>query len=117
MYLFTVPSGPPQGLTATPTNARTLVLTWRPPAEENRNGLIRGYTVNVTGVLSGQTQQFETEETWLTVESLHPYYSYNCSVAARTIGLGPFTYNVTAEMPEARKLYHVSCVPIVNSLQ
>ena len=63
MYLFTVPSGPPQGLTATPTNARTLVLTWRPPAEENRNGLIRGYTVNVTGVLSGQTQQFETEET------------------------------------------------------
>ena len=100
-YFFTVPSGPPQGLTAAPTNARTLVLTWRPPGEEERNGMIRGYTINVTGVLSGQTRQFETEDTRLTVESLHPYYSYNCSVAARTIGLGPFTNNVIAEMLEA----------------
>ena len=77
------------------------MLTWRPPAEEDGNGVIRGYTINVTGVLSGQTRQFETVEARLTVESLHPYYSYNCSVAARTIGLGPFTYNVTAKMPEA----------------
>ena len=100
-YLFTVPSGPPKSLIATPSDARTLVLTWRPPAEEDRNGVIRGYTVNVTGVLSGQVQQFETEETQLTVQHLHPYYSYNCSAAARTVGLGPFTNNVTAEMLEA----------------
>ena len=99
---FTVPSGPPQGLTATPANAWTLVLTCSPPAEEGRNGVITGYTGNVTVAITGSTWQFETAMTQFTVQSLHPHYSYNCSVASRTaIGLGPFTYNVTVEMPEA----------------
>ena len=99
---FTVPSGPPQGLTATPSDAWTIVLTWSPPAEEDRNGVIRGYTVNVTAAITGRTWQFETAMTQFTVQSLHPHYSYNCSVASRTaIGLGPFTYNITVEMPEA----------------
>jgi len=97
-----VPSGPPQALTATPSDAWTLILTWSPPAEEDRNGVIRGYRVNITEVTTGQAQMFETEELQLTVQSLHPHSSYYCGVAARTaIGLGPFVYNIRAEMPEA----------------
>ena len=99
---FTVPSGTPRGLSATPSDARTLVLTWSPPAEEDKNGVIRGYTVNITEVNTGRTWQLQTGNTWLTVQSLHPHYSYRCSVAARTaIGVGPYTYIATAELPEA----------------
>ena len=97
-----MPSGPPQSFTATPSDVQTLILTWSPPAEEDRNGVIKGYTVNITEVATGQTQVFETEQIQLTVQSLHPHSSYYCSVAARTAtGLGPFVYNIRAEMPEA----------------
>jgi len=38
--------------------------------------------------------------TSLTAESLHPYYSYNITVAAVTIGVGPFSAERTAQTSE-----------------
>ena len=97
-----VPSGPPERLTAITSDSRTLVLSWQPPAERERNGVILTYTINITDVLSGATSLFTTSATTYTVNNLHPYYVYHCSVAASTQeGRGPFTYRVPVEMPEA----------------
>ena len=35
------------------------------------------------------------------VDDLHPYYHYNVSVAATTVDIGPFSFQVKVHMPEA----------------
>ena len=35
------------------------------------------------------------------VDDLHPYYHYNVSVAAMTVDIGPFSFQVKVHMPEA----------------
>ena len=48
--------------------------------------------------------QFFINDTIFTVSDLHPFYTYRCTVAAETIGLGPFTAEQSIEMPEDGKL-------------
>ena len=55
----------------------------------------------VTEVETGATMTLFTEATSLTVTSLHPYYTYSCTVAAETTGLGPFSYPVEIQLPES----------------
>ena len=38
--------------------------------------------------------------TQLTVIDLHPYYTYKCSVAAETVGLGPYSTILTVQLDE-----------------
>ena len=38
--------------------------------------------------------------TQVTLQSLHPYYTYTCRVAAVTTGPGPYTGNLTIQLPE-----------------
>ena len=44
--------------------------------------------------------QLTSNSTALTAESLHTYYSYNITVAAVTIGVGPFSAESTAQTSE-----------------
>ena len=39
----------------------------------------------------------------LTISSLHPFYTYTFSVAANTVGLGPFSEPVNQQMPQDGK--------------
>ena len=62
-------------------------LSWSPPPEDQQNGDILGYTINVTQVapsLSEQPIRFETLELEFTVMSLHPAWVYEFSVSAET---------------------------------
>lgn len=43
---FTVP-GEAQDVRASPINSTALHVTWKPPQEKDRNGIIRGYHVHV----------------------------------------------------------------------
>ena len=46
--------------------------------------------------------------TTLSVPTLHPFYTYNCIVAAVTVGLGPYSTAVEVEMPEdGKQVYSV----------
>lgn len=47
--IFSVP-GDPQDVTAVAVNSTTVLVTWTPPAEKDRNGIIRGYHVHVQEV-------------------------------------------------------------------
>ena len=95
-------------------DASTLSLTWEPPSPEHRNGVILQYSVNVTHVETSSTQQSFTSSTSKVLTSLHPDYTYECSVAAETsVGRGPYRTQ-TIRMPEARE-YH-NCLIIYCSM-
>ena len=94
------PTALPENLIATPLNSRTLHITWQPPAEEERNGIIRRYIINIKELNSGDEYQLENASTEITVQDLHPFYRYSYSVAAETVALGPFTPASIIEMPE-----------------
>lgn len=61
------------------------------------------YTIRVTEIATGTTQEFSTGGTaiQLTVHSLHPFYSYMCRVAATTVDQGPFSTGIEVMMPES----------------
>ena len=99
-----VPTGPPQALEVQPENPTTLVLSWQSPAQENQNGIIVHYIVNITELETGRVLFFSAvSTTTLTVPVLHPFYNYTCIVAAVTIGVGPYSAPAVIQMPEDGK--------------
>ena len=81
--------------------ATSFRISWSPPPEEHHNGVIRHYTVNVTETETQRKLQFTTESTQITVTDLHPYYIYNCSVAAVTVAESPHSANIGVQTREA----------------
>ena len=94
-----------QQLQATALSSTSLVVSWQPPAEEERNGEILDYTVNVTAVQGrGDPRSITTVATSVEVAMLHPYTVYQCSVAARTtVGPGPPTSDVARTLEDGEE--------------
>lgn len=42
--------GDPQEVKATPLNSTSIHVSWKPPLEKDRNGIIRGYHIHVQEV-------------------------------------------------------------------
>ena len=104
---FSVPNGYPQNFEARAVSSRMFTLTWYPPNFEDRNGIIIGYTINLTNTRRNDTLLYSSNTTALTLSTLSPYTTYYCTVAARTsIGTGPFTAVLTLLTPQdGKKLY------------
>ena len=101
-----VPSGQPQGIVGTVLSSTRLQISWSPPLTGERNGVIRMYKINISGAETGQTDYMYTSDntTLKTLYSQHPYYHYDITVAAYTIGDGPFSHPaVRVHMLEAGK--------------
>ena len=89
--MHAVPSGTPtnvQGFTISSTSIR---LTWEPPQPGDQNGVIQVYNIIITEVVTGRMMYFREGgmDSILIVNLLHPYYTYQCSISAETIGPGP----------------------------
>ncbi len=85
---------------------RTVNITWQPPPEDQRNGLIQSYVVVVSEVAQDADAEhtLDTEELSAVVGGLHPYRLYNCKVAAVTsAGRGVFN-TTTKRLPEDGKV-------------
>ncbi len=82
-------------------------MSWQPPIPEKQNGKIVSYHVSVTEQETGQVFVVITKSTILSyvVKGLHPFYHYNCSVAAYTIGLGPSAHYVIQTMADGKQLF------------
>ena len=90
-FLLAVPLMP-SGLSAMALNSTAIEASWSPLEEEDINGVLLYYSLNVLEVVTGKTLSFETNVTQIVVTYLHPYYTYQLSVAAATIvGTGPFS--------------------------
>ena len=98
IFAVTVPTAPPENFTLQVLSSRSVLVSWRPPAFEEQNGVITSYRVVFIESPSNNTlpYQREGELTELVIEQLHPYYEYHCSIAAETrVGSGPATNSVT----------------------
>lgn len=85
-----VPSGPPQSFIGTP-NITSIQFSWGPPIVEERNGNITGYMIFITSLVNpSDSQELTTSSESLLAESLQPYTTYECAIAASTqVGQGP----------------------------
>ena len=89
----------------------SFTLSWQPPPFEGSNGVIRLYVIQVLEVDTGTLLTETSNITEITLEGLHPFYSYSCRIAAETIGLGPFSMPITVQLNEngkRRDLLHVT---------
>ena len=84
-----------------PQSPTVLNITWQPPTAEHQNGIIRSYVLNVVVMEAGSSDELTTHETALSVEGLHPFYTYTLYIAAVTIGEGPFSQAVNVQMPQS----------------
>ena len=103
---------------ATAGDSRTLQLSWQPPSNRSRNGIIQRYIINITELETSSSFQLETTDLFVIATDLHPYYQYSCSVAAETVGLGPFSVAVIIQLPEDGKLDHtkLTCKSMAHSV-
>ena len=100
-FILAVPSGAPQNFMITADSSTSLSMTWDPPAVQHRNGMITAYTINITSEDGMSMTQMVFSGTSFRLESLRPFVSYTCSIAAHTsVGQGPFSTTVTATTPE-----------------
>ena len=100
MTFVAAPTFAPEGVETTAIDSRTLLISWVPPPFQHQNGVIREYRVNITERETAMAYRLVTAATSLTVPSLHPFYTYNCTVAAFTIAEGPYSVEINITMPE-----------------
>ena len=109
MFMNTVPIGAPLNLSAIVIDSRTVSFTWEEPLEQLHNGIIRQYHISISELDTGQQLQFVSTTNMMTIPSLHPNYAYEWSVAAFTVGEGPFSATQTISMPEdGTELYSIN---------
>ena len=104
-----VPSGYPENFTGVATSPQSVVIAWDPPLPESQNGVITSYVIDVIEVETGEMFQLFSTTSNLTIDSLSPYTTYVCVIAAMTsIGVGPSSGNVTLRTLEDGKKISVS---------
>ena len=91
MSLQIAPSSPPRGLSGYTYGATIISLIWSPPPTMDINGIIDYYVVEVNEIHTGRSWTFQATDPHINISSLHPYYIYECQVAAFTFVQGPFT--------------------------
>ena len=96
-YNSTVPSSPPLNVMVTSVDPSSLMVSWDPPVEIDRNGPITGYVIQYTRVGSSDMMSVNVDSgTTHTISGLVLLAEYLVTVAAMTVnGTGQFSDAVT----------------------
>ena len=73
----------------------------------------------VTELETGRSFELNTTKTNYLIENLHPYYTYNFSVAAVTVAAGIISDSITLQTSEAgeyKGFYHVTSLEAISVL-
>lgn len=92
--MFSAPSGPPRDLQAVTKSSSSIILSWLPPTEEEQNGKITSYNIQITSISLGESRNVSTmgNATRFAFSKLQPYTVYWFKVQAVTeAGVGPFS--------------------------
>ena len=85
-------------------SSRSVSLTWDPPHFEDRNGVITGYTINITSLETMESFELLSASNNLTADLLTPFSTYSFKIAGQTvIGVGIFSTAITVMTPEDGK--------------
>lgn len=103
MHVYIAPSGYIQSPIVSIMTSSELNVTWLAPPLDQQNGIITHYVIKIVEVISSISFQYKSNTTWLFVGDLHPYYTYNITIATVTIEQGPFSSGITITMPETGK--------------
>ena len=101
MFFNIVPSGAPQLVNGVVRSSTLVTFAWSPPPLLEVNGVIQYYRVIITERHTGRTWTFFAVDDDIHIGSLHPYYYYDCTVSAYTIGAGPFSQTVSVQTNQA----------------
>ena len=102
LLVISVPTAPPQSLRGSVESSTLILLSWASPPPYDRNGEIVYYLIHMRELDTGRfwTLPVFNRKTTAYVGSLHPYYRYECRVAAQTISLGPYSDGVVLQTNE-----------------
>ena len=64
-------------------------MSWDPVLVHEQNGVIQYYIVTVYEVSTDTSTEVDVVTTKILITDLHPYYEYQFSVAAYTVGPSP----------------------------
>ena len=72
------------------------MVSWTPPPIGQRNGIIIGYTINVTDIQSEETFQLIAFSTRVTIDMLAPFTTYMVVIDTfNNVGSGPYSTPIT----------------------
>ena len=103
IILNTAPSAPPSNPTGQVVSSTTVVLSWGTPPSSHQNGIIRKYIITAMEVDTGLQYTWEAFTTELEIHSLHPFYTYQFTIAAFTVGQGPMSSPLSLQTLEDGK--------------
>ena len=100
--LHTDPSSPPSNVSGDIRSATLVVFTWVVPPAIDQNGVITYYVIKLKEIETAIVWTFFAVDEDINIGSLHPFYHYDCTVAASTsVGTGPRSTAVRVQMEEA----------------
>lgn len=99
------PSAAPSGVNFNMITSSGFTLMWNALPPENHNGVIRHYAIHIIEVATGIEYTLTSVMTQKTIDFLHPYYNYTCTLSAVTNHLGPSSAAVNITTAEDGKLH------------
>ncbi len=103
--MYAAPTGSPKLLSFSNITSTGLLLSWLPPPDEDQNGIIIAYAVNITTVPTGEVVQLFSNITEFQLKLLRPYTDYRAVIAAYTsVGRGPYSTELQFRTAEDGKL-------------
>ena len=115
-YLFlscAAPSSSPQNVSVVALSSTSLSVFWDPPALDSQNGIITEYRINITELETGNVISLISFNTFITVQFLHPYYTYASVISAVTNAEGPPSgVSVITTPQDGEKQYYIILIYI-----
>lgn len=112
VFLYIVPSMPPENVRCAPLTSQSLQISWQPPPSHHTNGLLQGYKVNfefMSDVIGGMNDDIDSRKTTdltIVLTGLRKFTNYSIQVLAFTrIGDGVVSKQLYCQTEEDGKIY------------
>ena len=110
------PSSSPQNVSIRALTSTSIAISWDPPDLDSQNGIITEYRINITELETGNVISLISFNTLITVQFLHPYYTYVCVVSAVTNAEGPSSEELVITTPQDGKKLKICAILITKAV-
>ena len=89
-------------------------MRWNAPDPSEHNGIIRFYEVFIIEEETGRNFTLTSTNTQIVATDLHPFYTYNVTVAAVTISPGPYSQHLVFKTLQDGMYFYCNCIVMSN---